>query len=910
MNDGTTSWSPDGGEGERISAAARMPGVGDLLGGRFLLRKVLGTGGSGVVFAATDVQLDELVAVKVLYPHLVDAQGLERLRREVRAARGGNPHTAAVHDLHSAGGVHFLSMELVEGESLRERLRSDGLLPVDEVIRVGRQIASALAHLHGRGVVHRDVKPGNILLTADGTAKLCDMGLARPLERGLTVTETAMVVGTPAYMGPEQATGAELVPASDVYALGLTLYQALTGKVPLTDDTALSTLMRRQKERPSGVRSQRPECPRWLGRLLARMLLPGPAERPSAAAVERALERRRYALRPRRRTVAAAALVVAVAAAIPIAYSVIRQRATVRVEVAGSEVHGVDATGRVTWRHPLGGPIIQSLHADLDGDGRQETVVASSGLPVTARDGRAFDPARIVALGRNGRVLTAVKVADIVPYWDFPYRKEFIPSLSTLDLDGDGRSELIANCRHPIFYPTVLLVYWPRWDRWDQVLEHSGYIDAVASVPNRRLPTLCFVGVNNRLSMLRVVGEFAIVPPSGRVEGGRQPLMVDSGLSGDTSNLSWGWYTPLSTDYAGPQRARLLAESQGDLRVDLGGGHSLVLDRNGNPRTSPNAGHDLRQMRLVFLRGIGRLAPQAQPTVPAGVRELAARLREQYAPLFQEPAYDAILGVRTARALARAGDLGGAIAFLQRTIAREPYDDLVYRLANLDALNGELLRAASTLHPIFTGGRTSRGYDAALLWLRLAIELHDRRSEALAVIKLLSFDVGPSDTGITAALNARAHLWWDDVSGADCDVASRFCEPAGAALACLARWRLGRTAASDPETMRRDADVNPDAGYEFQIALAAAQLGRAHTDEALATLEPLIDVLGSVSKDDFSNHQLLDLARALHCTALAAAGRRKQAAAEASKLLPTLTPGLLPMKLCREAEGMVAGTQP
>jgi serine/threonine-protein kinase len=118
-------------------------------------------------------------------------------------------------------------------------------LSVEETVELGAQVAKALAHLHGNGLVHRDVKPGNVLLSSDGQIKLCDLGLARPIARGTTVTETAMVVGTPAYMAPEQATAIELTAATDIYALGLTLYKCLTGEVPLEGDTAVETLMRR-----------------------------------------------------------------------------------------------------------------------------------------------------------------------------------------------------------------------------------------------------------------------------------------------------------------------------------------------------------------------------------------------------------------------------------------------------------------------------------------------------------------------------------------------------------------------------------------------------------------------------------------------------------------------------------------
>lgn len=170
----------------------RLPESGETLGSRFRLPRVLGAGGSGVVFEAEDLELRQRVAVKIIHAHLAKPRTLERLRREVRVARGGHAHAVAVWDLHESGGWRFLSMELVEGTSLKEVLAAKGRLEVSEVIAIGRQAAEALAFFRARGLVHRDIKPSNILVTRGGegevggevgaaTVKLCDMGLVRAL---------------------------------------------------------------------------------------------------------------------------------------------------------------------------------------------------------------------------------------------------------------------------------------------------------------------------------------------------------------------------------------------------------------------------------------------------------------------------------------------------------------------------------------------------------------------------------------------------------------------------------------------------------------------------------------------------------------------------------------------------------
>ena len=344
----TGSWAP----GRTTPTAVRprlvpLPEPGTVLAERFVIEAVLGRGGTGVVYVARDRRLNQRVAIKLLHPDLVNDVSRERLRREVQAARHGHANVVTVYDLHDDGGpMPFLSMELVEGRSLAHVLAQErSRLGIEETIAIGRQIAAALDHLHAHGLVHRDVKPSNILVTADGTAKLCDLGLVRLLERGETLTATAMTVGTPAYMAPEQGSGGDLTPAADVYALGLTLYECLTGKVPHAGESAIDTLVRRQKARPPALRRDDPACPRWLDRLLARMLEPRPADRPSAIAVARAIETRRVRRRISARATATVAAVIVLAAGGVLGWRALAARETVRVEVVGAEVHGVDARG-------------------------------------------------------------------------------------------------------------------------------------------------------------------------------------------------------------------------------------------------------------------------------------------------------------------------------------------------------------------------------------------------------------------------------------------------------------------------------------------------------------------------------------------------------------------------------------
>ena len=499
-------------------AQESMPEAGELLGGRFALRREIGRGGSGTVFEAFDAKVGQRVAVKVLHADIGEASQLERLRREVRASRPGHPNAVAVFDLFDDGRRRFLTMELVEGGSLRNELAACRELTVEKTVDVGRRIAAALTDLHAKGLVHRDVKPGNILLTGNGGAKLCDMGLTRPTMRGGTITETEMVVGTPAYMAPEQALPGDLTAASDVYALGLTLYQCLTGEVPLQEDTAVATLMLRQRSRPPKVRSKGAECPAWLDRLLVRMLDPDPRRRPPAVEVEEALTDQRVRLRltPRRvHLVATVAIVLAVAISI-ILYRTIVHPSAATVAVIESDVVGFDQEGFELWRRTLDQSRVEILRADLDGNDRDEVLVVGTndrdagGLP------NVIQHSQILILDASGRVLARLDPEETIGSWPYRYRLEVNPMLHAVDLDRDGWLEVVAVCRQRRYFPTEVLVYWPRWKVWDHVLSHSGSIYKVFPPRRDSKPGFRFIGVNNRLAMYGVLGEVWVVPPDQR----------------------------------------------------------------------------------------------------------------------------------------------------------------------------------------------------------------------------------------------------------------------------------------------------------------------------------------------------------------------------------------------------------
>ncbi len=254
--------------------------------GRYRVTGVLGRGGMGTVYRGRDESLGRDVAIKVIHDRFGGAEHvLRRFAAEARAvAQLSSPHIVQVYEFDPRAVPPFLVMELVSGPSLQEVVRRRGRAAVGTVADCGRQALRGLAAAHAAGIVHRDVKPGNILRTRDGTYKLTDFGLARSLEQGQSLTASGSVIGTLHYMAPEVAAGDEATAASDLYSLGVTLYELLTGTTPFPDDSPLKLLRRIATEPPVPIDAHRGDVPpafaAWLGKLLARE----PADRFSSAA--------------------------------------------------------------------------------------------------------------------------------------------------------------------------------------------------------------------------------------------------------------------------------------------------------------------------------------------------------------------------------------------------------------------------------------------------------------------------------------------------------------------------------------------------------------------------------------------------------------------------------------------------
>jgi serine/threonine-protein kinase len=261
---------------QRTVASTARTVPGEVIAERYELEELVGTGGMSSVYRARDQLLERYVALKVLHPHYADDEEyVERFRREARAvAQLSHPHIVTVIDRGEDGGQQFIVFEYVDGENLKQLVERTGPLPTRRAVELALEIADALAFAHKHGLVHRDVKPQNVLLTPDGDAKVTDFGIARSIDVEHGMTQTGTVLGTSNYLSPEQASGKATTPSTDVYSLGIVLYELLTAEVPFPGENFVAVAMKHINEPPPDLLDQRPDVPLRL-----------------AAAVERAMEK-------------------------------------------------------------------------------------------------------------------------------------------------------------------------------------------------------------------------------------------------------------------------------------------------------------------------------------------------------------------------------------------------------------------------------------------------------------------------------------------------------------------------------------------------------------------------------------------------------------------------------------------
>ena len=269
--------------GRTGTASAHQPGrafgfaeltAGAILGGRYEIIETLGQGGMGAVYKARDREVDRVVALKVIRPELANQpQILARFKRELILSRQvTHKNVVRIFDLGEADNIKFITMEFVDGRDLHSLLRANTPLSLEQKVKIVIQVCRALEAAHAEGVVHRDLKPQNIMLENTGRVVVMDFGIAHSMEES-GGTSTGMLLGTPAYVSPEQAKGEKIDTRSDIYTLGIVFYELLTGKVPFESETVVGLLLKRIQERPVPPIERDKEIPQALSDVVLKCLI-------------------------------------------------------------------------------------------------------------------------------------------------------------------------------------------------------------------------------------------------------------------------------------------------------------------------------------------------------------------------------------------------------------------------------------------------------------------------------------------------------------------------------------------------------------------------------------------------------------------------------------------------------------
>jgi len=468
------------------SGAVSSPAIGEVLAVRFEILRRLGSGGSAVVFAARDLLTGAEVAVKVLRSDRMSDKRIDRIRQEVNVAqRATSERLVRIFDLHGKHDRLFLTMELVDGGSLRNVIASAARMPIDEIVDIASQSALALADLHRLKIVHRDLKPGNLLLTRGGKVKLADFGLARIWDEDEHLTSSGVVVGTHAYVAPEQFCGASAGERSDLYSLGVVIYELLTGEMPALATSAAS------------IRGKRTDAPQWLALLVARLLEREPRHRyGSAQELARDLQRRR--VRPRRSNIAIAAATLFALMAGAFAFWIRGFVAIPRMAATSDGICAVDSRGQVLWSTSLvsrPGQIVTVHRGHW-----QKPLFAAVLLPPPTIDGPAarqlsfLDP-------RSGEIVSRVALPDGGGIFHRFANRFGVGALLSADLDGDGYDEVIVSYVHSVWWPSYSVVYDLRRGEARIVFAGGGHhvVAAAADLDGDGRKELLFVGTNNRM---------------------------------------------------------------------------------------------------------------------------------------------------------------------------------------------------------------------------------------------------------------------------------------------------------------------------------------------------------------------------------------------------------------------------
>jgi len=814
------------------------------------------------VWLARDAELDTFVAIKVFKADLTPTQR-ERLRREVMLGRTlQHPGLVRIYELIDGGDRLAVAMEWVPEGSLTQRLEA-GPLAIDEVVRVAEQVLEVLAYLHGMHVVHRDIKPSNLLIDSDGRVRLADLGLARPLDDDRGLTKTLAAVGTPAYMSPEQIRGEEPAPAADLYGLGVTLYQLVTGAVPFSGTSEFDVANKHLTIPVDDPRKLRPDCPAWLAGFILRLLEKLPRDRfGSAAKALAALRRRRSTWSPsqRRQRLRVGLLAGVGLAALAVALLALWSRGEVAsVTVAADTVSALTRNGKVLWSRRFEGAEPRALVADVIGDREPEVVVG-----VVRPDGHVSSTNDLFVFDRTGDEKLALASGRGVLDKSFGDVSDIVsgPVPFAFDLDGDGRPEIIWKNQHRFWFPSIVGVWSPRSSSPARaILANSGHVQQVrsADLDGDGRGELIVLATNNPLGAhdcLVVLKDTA--------------ARFDQAAGGDSPDLLLGWnglansasrsvvsYTLLGASGAANE---IVSAGRGGIVVRSRGDQITRFDSNGNLQSSPlfGKGPAPRQRfwdELVVLC----LGLETGSQEPAGV----AALRERHADVMAEPAMRLATALLAARSLAIGGQHRAAISVLAGEAAVQPGErDLALRLGEQLAIAGDYDRAMAELQRAASSNTVGRDpFDAIVAQNYLASVRDDSEGRDRALASQRGYYVnGEVGRKLGTDLNSIWAFcrgdWASAALGADKHSALL---PAVDVLREWANLERG----GDPATIAAHAEDlagDPEARDLARLLRAHALVRAGRSDDARASAAAAAEALVRKSRTDVSAYVLLALA--------------------------------------------------
>ncbi len=822
-------------DGEDVGALRFLPPP------RWRLVRRAGIGGQAEVWLAEDRELGQEVALKV-FRRAPDPVAVERMRREVRLGRElSHSGLVRIFDLVQMDGVPVAVMEWVPGGSLADLVAAEGPLAVDRVVEIADQVLDTLEYLHERGIVHRDVKPSNLFLDAEGRVRLGDLGLARSLSGSDDLTRTKMTVGTPTYMAPEQLRGEEPAPAADLYALGVTLYELLSGRPPFVADSEFEVADAVLHGRASSLHAVRPDCPRWLASFVHRLLERAPRDRfPDAGAAHAAFRRRRAVASPRKMRFLAAALTAAAlllgsgAAAVRLLGA---PAPLDHVEQVGDRLVAYGADGGELWRRQL------RTNRWAVGD-----LLGSPGPEVAVERVRDGDHRRVVVeiLGRDGREEASVTLhaganlgtLEVSPDWA-------LQRLEAADLDGDGRSELIWAISHRVWFPGAVGLWSPRLDGGNRlVVVNSGRIHDVepADLDGDGVQELVATAVNNPLGFQGVL----VIRSLGGIEGGMEDAVLSPDLRADTAGSPnraepfFSAYVPLGSRLS---KVRLVAAGPDGIVVQAAG-ERVRLDRWGNPEWSPAFGSGW-EARRHFWDDLAVLCRRVRDAPADEGGRLWRGFCAEHRGMVAEPPSETAAALLVARSMADGGHPVAGARLLEETAARvEGERDLLLRSGEYRLIAGDREGGRADIRrslPVEPGGRNP--FDQFVL-LALDAVVHGDVPAFRDVVRDNRSVIPGSIKQPVAEKFLPALLWargqWEDPR---LDRVER--DPTVPVLGVVAAWvRLAR--GEDPEEIAaaaRTLEEQPDVREPARLLHAAAELEAGDARTALGLAREALDAI-------------------------------------------------------------------